>query len=118
MLKAYEYRIFPTKDQEQFLLKTNGLCRLYWNTCLAKKQEDHKWKIGSAKVVFEELKPEAIDWCKEIDSTSLAAEWSEITSAFNNFFKSCNFTGNSFLKIFYHHIKVFVKYILCRIKFL
>ena len=88
MLKAYEYRIFPTKDQEQFLLKTNGLCRLYWNTCLAKKQEDHKWKIGSAKVVFEELKPEAIDWCKEIDSTSLAAEWSEITSVFNNFFKS------------------------------
>lgn len=88
MLKAYEYRIYPTKEQEQFLLKTNGLCRLYWNTCLAKKQEDHKWKIGSAKVVFEELKPEAIDWCKEIDSTSLAAEWSEVTSAFNNFFKS------------------------------
>lgn len=88
MLKAYEYRIFPTKEQEQFLLKTNGLCRLYWNTCLAKKQEDHKWKIGSAKVVFEELKPEAVDWCKEIDSTSLAAEWSEVTSAFNNFFKS------------------------------
>ena len=88
MLKAYEFRIYPTKEQEQFLLKTNGLCRLYWNTCLAKKQEDHKWKIGSAKVVFEELKPEAIDWCKEIDSTSLAAEWSEVTSAFNNFFKS------------------------------
>ena len=88
MLKAYEFRIYPTKEQEQFLLKTNGLCRLYWNTCLAKKQEDHKWKIGSAKVVFEELKPEAIDWCKEIDSTSLAAEWSVVTSAFNNFFKS------------------------------
>lgn len=88
MLKAYEFRIYPTKEQERFLLKTNGLCRLYWNTCLAKKQEDHKWKIGSAKVVFEELKPEAIDWCKEIDSTSLAAEWSEVTSAFNNFFKS------------------------------
>lgn len=88
MLKAYEFRIYPTKDQEQFLLKTNGLCRLYWNTCLAKKQENHKWKIGSAKVVFEELKPEAIDWCKEIDSTSLAGEWNNITSAFNNFFKS------------------------------
>lgn len=39
MLKAYEFRIFPTKEQEQFLLKTNGLCRLYWNTTLAKKQE-------------------------------------------------------------------------------
>lgn len=90
MLKAYEYRIFPTKEQEQFLLKTNGLCRLYWNTCLAQKQFDHKWKIGSYKVVFEELKPEAIDWCKEVDSTALAAEWNDITSAFNNFFKSCS----------------------------
>ena len=27
MLKAYEFRIFPAKEQEQFLLKTNGLCR-------------------------------------------------------------------------------------------
>ena len=88
MLKAYGFRVFPTKEQEQFLLKTNGLCRLYWNTALAKKQENHKWKIGSAKVVFEELKPEAIEWCSEIDSSALAAEWNEVTSAFNNFFKS------------------------------
>ena len=89
MLKAYEFRIFPTLEQEQFLLKTNGLCRLYWNTCLGEKQNNHSFKIGSAKVVFEQLKPEALDWCKEIDSTALAAEWNDITSAFNNFFKSC-----------------------------
>ena len=39
MVKTYEFRIFPTKEQEQFLLKTNGLCRLYWNTSLARKQK-------------------------------------------------------------------------------
>lgn len=89
MLKAYEFRIYPTLEQEQFLLKTNGLCRLYWNTCLGEKQSNHSFKIGSAKVVFEQLKPEALEWCKEIDSTALAAEWRDITSAFNNFFKSC-----------------------------
>ena len=89
MLKAYEFRIFPTLEQEQFLLKTNGLCRLYWNTCLGEKQNNHSFKIGSAKVVFKQLKPEALDWCKEVDSTALAAEWNDITSAFNNFFKSC-----------------------------
>ena len=93
MLKAYEFRIFPTSKQEQFLLKTNGLCRLYWNTCLAKKQEafknNEKWSIGSAKAVFKELKPEALDWIKEVDSAALSAEWNDITSAFNNFFKSC-----------------------------
>ena len=89
MLKAYEFRIFPTLEQEQFLLKTNGLCRLYWNTCLGEKQNNHSFKIGSAKSVFEQLKPEAVEWCKEIDSTALSAEWNDITSAFNNFFKSC-----------------------------
>lgn len=93
MLSAFEYRIYPTKEQEQFLLKTNGLGRLYWNLSLAKKQEafenNEKWNIGSYKAVFTELKPEAVEWCKEVDSTALAAYWNDITSAFNNFFKSC-----------------------------
>ena len=93
MLKAYEFRIYPTKEQEQMFLKANGLCRLYWNTALARKKEayenNEKWNIGSAKAVFTECKPEALEWCKEIDSTILAAEWNDICSAFNNFFKSC-----------------------------
>ena len=93
MLKAYEFRIYPTKEQEQLFLKANGLCRLYWNTALARKQEayenNEKWNIGSAKTVFTECKPEALEWIKEIDSTILAAEWNDICSAFNNFFKSC-----------------------------
>lgn len=92
MLKAYEFRIFPTKEQEQFLLKTNGLCRLYWNTALARKKEafknGEKWNIGYFKRVFEECRPEAVEWCSEVDSNALAAEWNNITSAFNNFFKS------------------------------
>lgn len=93
MLKAYEFRIYPTKGQEQFLLKSNGLCRLYWNVALARKKEafekGEKWNIGSAKRVFEECKPEAVEWCNEIDSYILSAEWNDICSAFNNFFKSC-----------------------------
>ena len=93
MLKAYEFRIYPTKEQEQLFLKANGLCRLYWNTALARKQEayenNEKWNIGSAKTVFTECKPEALEWIKEVDSTILAAEWNDICAAFNNFFKSC-----------------------------
>ena len=89
MLKTYEYRIYPTQEQEVMFLKANGLCRLYWNTLLGKKRQDHSYKIVSAKQVFTDLKPEALEWCKEIDSTILAAEWSNISSAFNNFFKSC-----------------------------
>lgn len=29
MLKAYEFRIYPTQEQEQFLYKTAGLTRLF-----------------------------------------------------------------------------------------
>ena len=93
MLKAYEFRIYPTKEQEQFLLKTNGLCRLYWNMQLARKQEAYQngqsCKILTAKQLFTELKPEAVEWMKEVDSTPFAAKYIDITSAFNNFFKSC-----------------------------
>lgn len=94
MLKSYKFRIFPTEEQEQMFLQASGLCRLYWNTALAKKQEEYKkgnnWKIGSAKAVFTECKPEALEWMKSIDSTILAAEWSSITNAFSNFFNSCS----------------------------
>ena len=93
MLKAYEYRIYPTKEQERFLLKTNGLGRLYWNLSLARKQEAYQngqsCKILTAKQLFTELKPEAVEWMKEVDSTPFAAKYIDITSAFNNFFKSC-----------------------------
>lgn len=93
MLKAYEFRIFPTKEQEQFLYKTAGLTRLYWNLYLYRKDEafkkGEKIKLLTAKQLFLELKPEAIEWMKEADSTPFAAKYMDITSAFNNFFNSC-----------------------------
>ena len=86
-MKAYKFRIYPTEEQENLLLKTAGLGRLYYNLCVAKKDEDHKWQIGSYKKVFEELKPEALEWCKEVDSAALAAYWNDIKGAFKNFFE-------------------------------
>ena len=93
MLKAYEFRIYPTQEQQDFLLKTAGLGRLFWNLSLARKQEafenGKQIKILTAKQLFSELKPEALEWIKEIDSSTLAAKYMDICSAFNNFFKSC-----------------------------
>ena len=93
MLKAYEFRIYPTREQQDFLLKTAGLGRLFWNLSLAKKQEAFEngtqVKLLTAKQLFSEIKPEALEWMKEIDSSTLAAKYMDICSAFNNFFKSC-----------------------------
>ena len=93
MLKAYEFRIYPTQEQQDFLLKTAGLGRLFWNLSLARKQEAFEngtqIKLLTAKQLFSEIKPEALEWMKEIDSSTLAAKYMDICSAFNNFFKSC-----------------------------
>ena len=93
MLKAYEFRIYPTKEQEQFLIKTAGLTRLFWNMQLARKEEAYQsgktCKLLTAKQLFTELKPEAVQWMKEVDSSPFAAKYIDITSAFNNFYNSC-----------------------------
>lgn len=93
MLKAYEFRIYPTKEQEQFLIKTAGLTRLFWNMQLARKEEAYQsgkmCKLLTAKQLFTELKPEAVQWVSEVDSSPFAAKYMDITSAFNNFYNSC-----------------------------
>lgn len=93
MLKAYEFRIFPTKEQEKFLIKTAGLTRLFWNMQLARKEEAYQngttVKLLTAKQLFTLLKPEAVQWMTEVDSSPFAAKYMDITSAFNNFYNSC-----------------------------
>ena len=88
--RAYKFRIYPTFQQETFLEKELGLKRLYWNLSLAAKNADHSYKLKSYKETFAELKPEALEWCKEIDSTAMADVWNDLTQAFRNFFASCN----------------------------
>ena len=63
MNKAYKFRIYPTSQQETFLMKELGLKRLYWNLSLAAKNVDHSYKLKSYKETFAELKPEALEWC-------------------------------------------------------
>lgn len=90
MLKAYEYRIYPTSHQEAIFNQTLGLCRLYWNTVVFNKNQDHNFQIEGYKQIFTKYKPEALDWAKEVAcSIPLAQMWSDIRTAYTNFFKSC-----------------------------
>ena len=60
---------------------------------LARKEEAYQngqsCKLLTAKQLFTELRPEAIQWMSEVDSSPFAAKYIDICSAFNNFFKSC-----------------------------
>ena len=90
MLKAYEYRIYPNSQQEELFNQTLGLCRLYWNTIVFNKNQNHNMLIQGYKPTFEKYKPEALDWVKEAScSIPLAQMWSDVRAAYTNFFKSC-----------------------------
>lgn len=90
MLKAYEYRIYPTSQQEEIFNKTLGLCRLYWNIIVFNKSQNHSMLIQGYRPTFEKYKPEALDWIKDTGcSIPLAQMWSDVRAAYTNFFKSC-----------------------------
>lgn len=88
-MKAYEYRIYPTSQQEEIFNKTLGLCRLYWNTVVFNKNQNHSMLIQGYKPTFEKFKPEALDWVKDVDSVPLSQMWQDVRAAYSNFFKSC-----------------------------
>lgn len=92
-IKNYKFRIYPTEEQETIFLKTMGLKRLYWNLVLDAKQKDHKFKIVSMVKAFEQLKPEAVEWSKEIDSAAKSQCWTDLTQSFKNFFEGLKGKG-------------------------
>ena len=89
-MKAYEYRIYPTSQQEEIFNQTLGLCRLYWNIVVFNKNQDHNMQIEGYKQIFTKYKPEALQWSKDAAcSIPLAQMWSDVRAAYTNFFKSC-----------------------------
>lgn len=90
MIKAYEYRICPTPQQEELFNQTLGLCRLYWNIVVFNKNQNHDMQIEGYKPTFRKYKPEALEWIKDSAcSIPLAQMWSDIRATYTNFFKSC-----------------------------
>lgn len=94
MKTAFEYRIYPTKEQESVFNKTLGLCRLYYNIVVAEKNKDHSIKIEGYKPTFSKFKPEALEWIKEVDSMPLGQMWSDVRGAYTNFFASVKHIRN------------------------
>ena len=70
MIKAYEYRIYLTSQQEEIFNQTLGLCRLYWNIVVFNKNQNHNMQIEGYKLTFQKYKTEALGWVKESDLTS------------------------------------------------
>ena len=91
MEKAYKFRIYPNKQQEELINKTFGCCRFVYNRYLAKRielyennQETYSYKQCSYDLT--NLKKELI-WLKEPDKFSLQNSLKDLEAAYKKFFK-------------------------------
>ena len=86
MLKAYKYRIYPNKEQEEYLAKTFGCTRFIYNKMLADKIEYYKETGEMLKNTPAQYKKE-FKWLKEVDSLALANAQQNLEKAYKNFFR-------------------------------
>jgi len=89
--KAYKFRIYPNKQQQELIHKTFGCCRFIYNHFLTRRKEvfEKENKTLNYNVCSSELtklKKELV-WLKEVDSTALQTSLKDLDSAFQKFFK-------------------------------
>lgn len=91
MEKAYKYRIYPNKKQQEIISKTFGCCRFVYNKYLAKRikmYEQNKETFSYVQCAndMKKLKSE-LEWLKEVDSTALQSSLRDLDMAYQKFFK-------------------------------
>ena len=91
MLKAYKYRLMPTKVQAELLNKHIGSCRFIYNLALETKQMAYvgnKINLDCFDLIKQlpDLKKECI-WLNEINAQSLQQSITHLDNAFTRFFK-------------------------------
>ena len=89
MLKAYKYRIYPTKEQKEYFAKVFGCTRFVYNKMLADKIEYYQKTGKMLKNTPAQYKKE-YPFLKEVDSLALANAQLNLEKAFQNFFRDKN----------------------------
>ncbi|SJV13158.1 transposase-like protein b [Clostridioides difficile] len=91
MKKAYKFRMYPNKKQQELINKTFGCCRFVYNKYLAKRIDVYKndketftYKQCSSDLT--NLKKE-LKWLKEPDKFSLQNALKDLDNAYKKFFK-------------------------------
>ena len=87
--RAYKFRIYPTKEQEELLSRTFGCCRFIYNIMLEDKIREYK-ESGKMKRTTPAMYKNQYPWLKEIDSLALANVQLHLESAYKKFFREPN----------------------------
>ena len=108
MQKGIKFRIYPNREQKNFIHQTLGCCRLIYNRGLAMRKESYEEgkKIGytQTSAMLTELKrQEEFAFLKAADSIALQQSLRDLDRSFVNFFQKrasyptsrANITGSS-----------------------
>lgn len=94
MLKSYEYRLYPNKEQTIMLAKHFGCNRFIYNWALAKRIEEYE-KTGKTiskfelnKMITQLKKDEKTQWLNEVLAQSLQQSIQNMETAYINFFRN------------------------------
>ena len=87
MNKAYKFRIYPDKKQEELLAKTFGCCRFLYNLMLDEKIKEYQ-ATGKMKKTTPAAYKKEYPWLKEVDSLALANVQLHLEKAYKNFFEN------------------------------
>lgn len=91
MEKAFRYRIFPNKKQEELIAKTFGCARFVYNYFLDMRINEYKnngksLNYNDMSKLLTQLKKE-VEWLKEPDKDSLQKSLKDLDMAYQKFFK-------------------------------
>ena len=95
MNKAYRFRIYPTKEQEEQIERTFGCCRYVYNHYLSLRSSTYKETRKSVgyKQCSKDLtllkKTVGTEWLREVDATALQSSLKDLDRAISNFFEYC-----------------------------
>lgn len=103
MDKTFEYRIYPSADQEVLLQKTFGCCRWVYNKVLAMRRDEYVQTGKSKHINFyitqiPAWKKTDAPWLSEVDSMALQQSLRDLDKAYKNFFRAPNKVGFPKLK--------------------
>ncbi|MDA0524140.1 IS200/IS605 family element RNA-guided endonuclease TnpB [Methanococcoides alaskense] len=91
MLKAFKYRMYPTKEQEGMFFQHFGSCRFIYNWALDNKIKSYQTEGKSTSrftlnKMLTELKVEH-EWLKDVNSQSLQGATLNLENAYTKFFR-------------------------------
>ena len=88
---SYKFRLYPSHEQENQILRTFGCCRFVFNFYLAKRKEVYE-QSGKTFNYYDcardltQMK-KSLEWLREVDATALQSSLRDLDTAYQNFFR-------------------------------